>query len=130
MIQLASPSLLCRSRLLRESRVDVMKRTQLNRGLPRRLMYIEAKSGLIAGAQARIGWVSFSRSGRSVRYRNHIFARIKGGGIAGNYYEVESGREFWITGVKSRGCNRHPSASGVAVVVDSDAEEGLGSIRR
>jgi hypothetical protein len=46
-----------------------MRRTQLNRGLAKRLMYVESKAGLIDGAQARIGWVTFSRSGRIVRYR-------------------------------------------------------------
>ena len=38
-----------------------MKRTQLNRGSARRLMYVEAKKGLIDGVPARIGRVTFSR---------------------------------------------------------------------
>jgi hypothetical protein len=92
-------------------------------------MYVEAKTGHIDGAAARIGWVTFSRSGRSVRYRDLTLARIKGGGISGNYFDEATGREFWVSGVKTRGSNRHPSESGVSVVVDPDAVEAFNSLR-
>ena len=37
--------------------------------LKRRLMYIENKDGEIDGANGRIGWVSFSKTGKTVYYR-------------------------------------------------------------
>jgi hypothetical protein len=41
--------------------------TQLNRGLKRRLMYIENKDGEIDGAAARIGWA------HSTARETHLF---------------------------------------------------------
>lgn len=92
-------------------------------------MYVEAKAGLIDGAAARIGWVTFSRSGRSVRYHNLTLSRIKGGGVAGNYFDETTGDEYWVSGVKARGSNRHPYESGVSVAVDTDAVEAFDSLR-
>lgn len=106
-----------------------MKHTQLNRGLDRRLMYVEAKAGLIEGAQARIGWVTFSRSGRSLRCRNLTLARLEGGGSVGNYADEATGDEFWVSGVKRRGSNSHPAERGVAIVVDDDALAACHTLR-
>ncbi len=44
-------------------------KSQLTRGAARRLMYIENKDGEIDGVAARIGWVEFSKTGRTVFYR-------------------------------------------------------------
>ena len=107
-----------------------MKRTQLNRGQPTRLMYVESKGGLIDGATARIGWVTFSRSGRSIRYRDLELSRIKGGGVAGNYLDSETGVEYWVSGVKASGSNSHPAEGGVSVSVDADAMEAYDLLRR
>ena len=96
-------------------------KNQLNRGQSRRLMYIEAKDGLIEGAHARIGWVTFSRSGRSIYYRGRELA--KGQGIGSNFLDVATGEAFWVSGVKRRGSNVHPAESGRTVEVDADAEE-------
>ena len=103
---------------------------QLTRGLKRRLMYVENKSGLIDGSSARIGWVEFSRSGRSVLYRGLTLSRIKGGGVSGNYFEVGSGNEFWVSGVKERGSNAHPAERAGTVVVDEDAREAYEGLRK
>lgn len=53
-------------------------KTQLNRGLKRRLMYVENKAGDIDGADARIGWVSFSKTGRTVYYRGRELMSVGG----------------------------------------------------
>ncbi len=98
-----------------------MKANQLTRGSKRRLMYVESKSGLIGGAPARIGWVTFSQSGRSIYYLGLQLSRIKGGGVRGNFMDVESGSEFWVSGVKRSGSNAHPSERSLAVEVDPDA---------
>jgi len=37
---------------------------------------------------------------------------LKGGGIYGNYICVETGDEYWISGVKKRDSNRHWAGSG------------------
>ncbi len=52
-------------------------------------MYIENKSGGLAGGEARIGCVSFSKTGRTVYYQNRAFKSLKGGYKA-NYFETET----------------------------------------
>jgi len=84
-------------------------------------MYVENKNGDIDGVPGRIGWVTFSRSGRSVFYRGRTLKRMKGGGISGNFYDEATGDEYWISGVKRKGSNRH-WASSIKIEVDADAQ--------
>lgn len=85
-----------------------------------RVMYIEKKTGHAGNGPARIGRVTFSRSGRSVHYQGKTFQRIKGGGVSGNYSEIETGDEYWISGVKKNRQDRHWAGSG-AVEIDEEA---------
>ena len=68
-------------------------------------MYIERKVEL-AGGEARIGRVTFSKSGSSLYYGGRTFESLKGSGYKRNYVEVESGEEYWISGPKKRGGDR------------------------
>lgn len=102
--------------------------TQLNRGLKRRLMYVENKDGEIDGANARIGWVSFSKTGQTVYYRGRELAKAKGGGIRGNFFDVATGEEYWVSGVKKRGSNAH-WAEKTLVQVDADATDSYHMLR-
>jgi hypothetical protein len=69
-----------------------------------RIMYIEDKSGGLTGP-ARIGRVSFSKTGRTIYYQGRSFQSLKGGGFKANYYEVETGDHYWISGPKRNGCD-------------------------
>ena len=102
--------------------------TQLNRGLKRRLMYVENKDGKIDGANGRIGWVSFSKTGQTVYYRGRVLKKAKGGGIRGNFFDTETGEEYWVSGVKKRGSNAH-WAERISVEIDPDALEEYHAIR-
>jgi hypothetical protein len=104
-------------------------RNQLTRGLARRVMYIENKSGPIGGVNGRIGWVSFSRSGRSVYYRDLVLTRLRGGGISGNYFDQATSEEYWVSGIKQRGTNAH-WAEAIKVEVDPDAEDEYRRLRQ
>jgi len=97
-------------------------KNQLTQGKTKRIMYIENKDGRIDDYAAHIGWVTFSKSGKTVYYRKKTLHRIKGGGIAGNYSDEETGEEYWVSGVKKRGSNTH-SFESVEVKIDQDAEE-------
>lgn len=99
-----------------------MKANQLTRGELRRVMYIENKDGDIDGVDARIGWVEFSKSGRSVYYRGRMLRRAKGGGIRGNHFDEETGEEYWISGIKKHGSNIHVYEK-AKVLIDADAVE-------
>jgi hypothetical protein len=67
-------------------------------------MYIENKSGTLNGV-ARIGRVTRSKTGRTLRYGVREFRSLKGG-YKRNYYDVQTGEEFWISGPKKRGGDR------------------------
>ena len=84
-------------------------------------MYIECKTGADAGS-ARIGRVTFNRTGRSLRYREQVFRRIVGGGATStNHIDEATGAEYWISGCKRRGGDRlHGSAP---VEVDGEVRE-------
>ena len=103
--------------------------SQLTRGLKRRLMYVENRDGTIEDAHARIGWVTFSKSGQTVYYRGRVLTKVRGGGVSGNFVDAATGEEFWVSGVKKRGSNAHPAERGVAIVVDDDAQAEYQAIR-
>lgn len=105
-----------------------MKSNQTNAGQKRRLMYVESKGGEIDGAAARIGWVGFSKSGLSIHYRGRTLSRSKGAGIRGNYFDTQTGDEYWVSGVKRRGSNVHWAES-VRVIVDDDARVAYAAAR-
>ena len=98
-----------------------MKKNQANRGGDKRLMYIENRTTDIDGHRARIGWVTFSNSGLSIYYRGRTLARSKGQGISSNYYDADTGEEYWVSGLKRRGSNSHPNEKRIAIHVDEDA---------
>ena len=91
-------------------------------------MYVENKNGEIDGANARIGWATFSKTGRTVYYRGLALQRAKGGGVSGNFFDTETGAEYWVSGVKKRGSNGHWAESPF-VIVDDDAVEEYDRIR-
>src|SRR5688572_4297816 len=106
-----------------------MKPTQLNRGMKRRVMYVENKDGMLEGAKAWIGWVRFSKTGRTVYYRGRSLAAIGGRGISGNFVDEETHEEYWVSGIKSRGSNTHPAEAALPVSIDDDAREEYERIR-
>ena len=105
-----------------------MKISQLNKGKTRRIMYIENKEGEIEGSRARIGWVTFSKTGRTVYYNDRSLRKAKGGGIWGNFFDEKTGEEYWISGVKKHGANAHWAES-VNIVIDEDAVEEFDRIK-
>jgi hypothetical protein len=90
-------------------------------------MYVENKDGEIDGAHARIGWVTFSNSGRTVYYKGRSL-KATTQGISGNFIDAETGEEFWVSGVKKRGSNVHPCEM-IPVVIDDDAKEEYDQLR-
>ncbi|MEX2243281.1 MAG: hypothetical protein WD716_05475 [Fimbriimonadaceae bacterium] len=85
-----------------------------------RVMYIERKADSLNG-EARIGRVSFSKTGKTLHYGGKTFKSIKGGYKA-NYYEEESGDEYWISGCKKRGGDRLYK-SNLPIDIDDDVRE-------
>ena len=84
-------------------------------------MYIECKAGGLTGA-ARIGLVTFSKTGRTLYYRGQTFQSLKGAGFKSNYYAAETGDDYWISGPKRKGGDRM-YGSVLPVEIDDDVRE-------
>jgi len=67
-------------------------------------MYIEDKSGGLNG-QCQIGRVTFSKTGATLRYDGQSFQSLKGYGFKANYFDVETGAQFWISGPRKDGAD-------------------------
>jgi hypothetical protein len=86
------------------------------------LRYVELKTGYDDNGPASISWVTINRTGKTVYYRDPILARARGGGGKGNYYDTKTGEEYWVSGVKRNGEDRHWAGSG-PVEIDDDARD-------
>ena len=87
-----------------------------------RIMYIEDKSEGLNGP-ARIGRVTYSKTGQSIYYGGRTFQRLGGDGFKANYFDADTGDHFWISGPRKDGQDRlHPSSS-MSVEIDPDVHD-------
>lgn len=84
-----------------------------------RIMYIERKAGNLTG-QARIGRVTYSKTGKAIYYRGKEFIRIRG--FKANYLEVGTREEYWISGPRRDGLDAL-YATNVPPEIDDDVRE-------
>jgi hypothetical protein len=89
-----------------------------------RIMYIELKThagGHDDSGPARIGRVTFNRTGKTLQYRGK---RLQKGGTdsCANYHDVETREGYWISGPKKNGQDRHSCGSG-PIEIDEDVRE-------
>jgi hypothetical protein len=75
------------------------------RPMKSRIMYIESKAEGLEGP-ASIGRVTFSKTGKTIYYRGRSFQSLKGYGFKANYFDVESGAYYWISGPRKDGQDR------------------------
>ena len=78
------------------------------------IKYIELKTGYNDDGPAWIGRVKESKSGRTIYFNDHAFQRYNG--ISGNYFDVETGEEYWISGIKKNGSDRHWAGHGKIII--------------
>jgi len=86
-----------------------------------KIMYIEDKSEGLEGP-ARIGRVYFSKSGKTLYYQGMKFQSLKGSGYKANYFEIESGDHYWISGPRKDESNRLYGGNG-GVEIDTDIQD-------
>jgi hypothetical protein len=89
-------------------------------------MYIECKAESLNGP-ARIGRVTFTRTGATLRYGGKSFHRFKGG--KANYIEEGSGDPYWISGPRRDGTDRLYK-SDWPVKIDEDVREEYWTVIR
>jgi hypothetical protein len=90
-----------------------------------RIMYVELKThsgGHDDRGPARIGRVTFSKTGRTIYYQGKQLQR-RARLFCGNYQDVETGDEYWISGPKKDGGDRYSWAQRTPVEIDEDARE-------
>ncbi|WP_332820079.1 1-deoxy-D-xylulose-5-phosphate synthase [Sphingopyxis sp.] len=87
-----------------------------------RVMYIEDKSTGLNGP-ARIGRVTFSKSGQSIHYQGRTFQRLGGDGFKANYFDAENGDQFWISGPRKDGKDRLYPSSSMPIEIDADVHD-------
>ncbi len=80
-------------------------------------MYVECKSESLSGP-ARIGRVSFSKTGKTLYYAGKAFQSQKGGYKA-NYFDLETLEQYWISGPRRDGADRL-YVSNLPVEIDED----------
>jgi len=83
----------------------------------KRIMYIEYKGDGISGP-ARIGRVTFSKTGISLYYKGRRFDRTRG--FKANYFDKETGEHYWISGCKKDGTD---SLYSNTVEIDEDVRD-------
>lgn len=85
-----------------------------------KIMYIEDKSNGLVG-DARIGRVFLSKTGKTLYYKGLTFQSLKGSGFKANFYEVNTGSEFWISAPrKDKNDKLYGGSQGVEI--DEDVE--------
>ena len=85
-----------------------------------RILYIENKSDGLNG-RGRIGRVSYSKTGATLYYDGNAFQSLKGSYKA-NYYDVNSGESYWISGPKKHGGDRLYGTPGTHIDEDVRVE--------
>jgi hypothetical protein len=92
-------------------------------------MYVECKASEDHRGRAHICRVRFSRSGRSVYIGKMLLNSSRGSGIYGNYMNPETSFEYWVSGPKKDGGDRHWAGRGPIYVEPDVAEEYWRDIR-
>ncbi len=95
------------------------------------LKYVELKSGHSDDGPAWIGYVTPSKTGRTLYFSGRGLMRLKGQRrceSGGNYIDMETGESFWISGVKKNGEDRHWAGSGRVLVEAAAVSDYLNAI--
>ncbi len=96
------------------------------------IKYIELKTGYNDDGPAWIGNVKESKSGKTIYFNDHAFQRCsvtKNTGIYGNFYDIETGEEYWISGVKQDGYDRHWVGHGKVIIDSKVVDEYLAMVK-
>ena len=89
------------------------------------IKYLELKSGYQDNGPAWIGLVNLSKSGKTVYFNGRALKSLGGTGISGNYFDIQTNEEFWISDVKKNGFDRHWAGSGIIHVDERIVDEYL-----
>ena len=89
------------------------------------LRYIELKTGHSDNGPAWIARVTVSKTGRTVYFNGKALKRSSRAGASANHYDLETGEEYWVSGIKKNGRDRHWAGSGKIHIETSAVGEYL-----
>jgi hypothetical protein len=95
-----------------------------------RIMYVECKASQDHRGRARICRVRFSKSGRTIYLGGLMLQSLRGRGIYGNYFDAKTGLEYWVSGPKKNGQDRHWAGCGDVRVEADVVDEYWRDIRK
>jgi len=78
------------------------------------IRYIELKTGYNDDGPAWIGKVKLSKTSNTVYFNDHAFKKYQG--INSNFYDVETGESYWISGVKKNSEDRYWAGKGKVMI--------------
>lgn len=81
-----------------------------------RLIYVELKSGHSDNGPAWIGIAGASKTGATIYSNGKAFRSLKGSGISANFFDIETGDEYWISGIKKNNQDRHWAGGGEVAI--------------
>lgn len=84
-------------------------------------MYMECRAGERTG-EARIGRLTFSRTGKTLYYRDRKFQSMEASGLGANYYDLDTREEYRIADCRPDGADRADGKQR-PVEIDEDARE-------
>ena len=87
------------------------------------IVYVEIETGANHDGNAWIGKCFFSKTGQTIYFNGNVYK--KGKGFSSNYYDIETGNGYWISGVKKNGTDRHKFGKGIIEIDESVIEEYL-----
>ena len=93
--------------------------------MKRQLSYIELKTGYSDNGPAWIGLVEFSKTGQTLYFDNKALKRQKNGTCKSNHYDIETGNEYWVSGIKKNGQDRHWAGNGKIMIDKNSIEDYL-----
>lgn len=94
------------------------------------IKYLELKTGYSHNGPAWIGLVSFSKSGKTIYFNGKAFQSIGSDRARGNFYDIESGEEYWISGVKKDQTDRHQFGNGQIQIEERIVDDYLAIVNR
>jgi len=89
------------------------------------LKYIEKCAGTNHNGPAWIAYVKMSKTGRSVYFNGLTLRQSKKGGYIGNFFDTETGEEYWVSGIKKNGNDRHWAGSGPITIEAAAVDDYL-----
>jgi hypothetical protein len=95
-----------------------------------KIKYVEKCTGANHNGLAWISLVRFSKTGKTIYFKGVTLRHAGKMALSGNYVDEETGEEYWVSGPKQNGQDRHRFGSGPVEIDPEIADEYWQKIRK